>query len=167
MAVVGNLLGGWSIRKFNLNVRKTMCVAITGFVLTTILLVILLLLGCDPNSETSNYTRTNERWRINFQTNYLVILYFLWFSKLCSSKCDCGDEDNPVCDVITNITYRSACHAGCTAVKSWKGSQVKYFLRKNSVKTLTLRKSIYYRPTLSILSHGTNTQTVLATQAQL
>ncbi|XP_039250460.2 solute carrier organic anion transporter family member 2B1-like isoform X1 [Styela clava] len=104
MAVVGNLLGGWLIRRFNLNVRRAMAVVVTGLAMTIVCVATLLFFKCSQGT-TVEYSMDVD-------------------SSKCSSDCNCDEQYAPVCDVTTNVTYRSPCHAGCVDVRSWRKTEV-------------------------------------------
>lgn len=59
MAVVGNLLGGWFIRKFDLNIKRTMAVAIVGLTLTIVCVATLLFFRCDQGTHV-DYSTAEE-----------------------------------------------------------------------------------------------------------
>ncbi|XP_018667361.2 solute carrier organic anion transporter family member 2B1-like [Ciona intestinalis] len=92
MAVIGNILGGWIIRRKNLDVQKTLSVIIIGLIMTIVSVGLLFMFGCDEN----DILGLAEPQRSD-----------------CVNDCDCGDVFDPVCDVTSNVTYNSACHAGC------------------------------------------------------
>lgn len=47
MAVVGNILGGWIIRRRNLTVKRTLNVVLLALLMTSVAVAILLFLGCE------------------------------------------------------------------------------------------------------------------------
>lgn len=51
MLAVGNLLGGWLIRRFDLNVRRTMFVVVVGISMTIVSVTALLLFKCNASSR--------------------------------------------------------------------------------------------------------------------
>uniref|UniRef100_H2ZCF3 Solute carrier organic anion transporter family member n=1 Tax=Ciona savignyi TaxID=51511 RepID=H2ZCF3_CIOSA len=114
MAVIGNLLGGWLIRRKNLNVQKTLSVIIMGLIMTVVLVGLLFMFGCDEGDIYG--LLDGDRY-----TNVLNIL-----TSRCSKSCGCSDIFAPVCDISTNVTYRSACHAGCRKTDARSGTRIFY-----------------------------------------
>uniref|UniRef100_H2ZCF1 Solute carrier organic anion transporter family member n=1 Tax=Ciona savignyi TaxID=51511 RepID=H2ZCF1_CIOSA len=105
MAVIGNLLGGWLIRRKNLNVQKTLSVIIMGLIMTVVLVGLLFMFGCDEGDIYGLLDGDRSR---------------------CSKSCGCSDIFAPVCDISTNVTYRSACHAGCRKTDARSGTRIFY-----------------------------------------
>uniref|UniRef100_F7B262 Solute carrier organic anion transporter family member n=1 Tax=Ciona intestinalis TaxID=7719 RepID=F7B262_CIOIN len=103
MAVIGNILGGWIIRRKNLDVQKTLSVIIIGLIVTIVSVGLLFMFGCDEN----DILGLAEPQRSD-----------------CVNDCDCGDVFDPVCDVTSNVTYNSPCHAGCKRTEYINGVQV-------------------------------------------
>ncbi|XP_076806458.1 solute carrier organic anion transporter family member 2A1-like [Clavelina lepadiformis] len=103
MAVVGNVLGGWLIRRYNLNVKRTISLVLLGLFLTITAVSTLVFLGCENDAIVG--LKSSEQ-------------------SACVAKCGCDEKYHPVCDVATNTTYRSACYAGCKNLSTANEDQI-------------------------------------------
>ncbi|PIK57273.1 putative solute carrier organic anion transporter family member 4A1 [Apostichopus japonicus] len=104
-SLLGCLLGGWLIKKYNWLFRGQIRMVLFSLGFSWICML-MLMLTC-PNlpmvGVTRHYAAVNEtisRDDINLTAS-------------CNVHCSCGDEYDPVCGESNEVIYYSACHAGC------------------------------------------------------
>ena len=100
--ILGVVLGGALMRRWNLSVGKATAMSIVFSLLTLLIGVPLMFMGCDTRPISGVNTPV--------------------FDTACARNCGCDDGGGvtsayiPVCDVVAGVEYVSPCNAGCTGV---------------------------------------------------
>uniref|UniRef100_A0A3B4Z7M8 Solute carrier organic anion transporter family member n=1 Tax=Stegastes partitus TaxID=144197 RepID=A0A3B4Z7M8_9TELE len=103
MAVLGTVLGGALMRRFNLSVSGSSKLCTAAILLCMFSAMPLLLIGCPTQTVAggTSFTPDTELTELS-----------------CSSGCRCPQEAfNPVCG-SDGVEFRSPCHAGCLSVET-------------------------------------------------
>ncbi|XP_040006295.1 solute carrier organic anion transporter family member 2B1 [Xiphias gladius] len=105
LAVLGTVLGGVLMRRFNVSVSGASKLCTTAILLCTISATPLLFIGCPTQMVAGVFPPSNDEFS-------------------CSSSCRCPPEAfNPVCG-SDGVEFRSPCHAGCNATEMDTNSKV-------------------------------------------
>ncbi|KAI4889888.1 hypothetical protein NFI96_023910 [Prochilodus magdalenae] len=92
-AMLGIMVGGMVLRRFNLSVRASAALCTIAVLLAIIFALPLLVLGCPTQEVAGIYSKNNHQD--------------------CSVACSCSEGDfNPVCG-SNGVEFQSPCHAGC------------------------------------------------------
>ncbi|XP_072018409.1 solute carrier organic anion transporter family member 4A1-like [Amphiura filiformis] len=117
--IIGPLLGGYLLKRYQMTVSQTLkfcavCLVISG------LISIGFLLTC-PDVPFAGVTTVYENSTIKYSEDQFNL------TASCNSLCKCEDAYDPVCG-SDGIMYYSACHAGCTVEQNKTGgAKVRYF----------------------------------------
>ncbi|XP_060076397.1 solute carrier organic anion transporter family member 5A1-like [Ylistrum balloti] len=121
-AVVGILVGGFILKRFQLRPKGAVQLALVLDILAFIGFISFFILGCEnlkiagATYPYSAYYNSSEIEQINVETN---------LTSSCNMDCACSNNDlEPICG-INGITYFSPCHAGCTRFYSYITPQEK------------------------------------------
>ena len=96
-AIIGAILGGFLVRKFDLYIEGCTRMIILGSVVVIAGVFVLLFIRCDgPASAGIDLAQQS------FNTTFMA----------CNQNCNCGSVYNPVCGA-DQVTYVSPCYAGC------------------------------------------------------
>ncbi|KAM9332886.1 solute carrier organic anion transporter family member 2B1 isoform 2-T3 [Pholidichthys leucotaenia] len=112
LAVLGTILGGALMRRFNLSVRSASKLCTVAILLCMFSALPLLLIGCPTQKVAGVFPERHQN--IDMSSD--------WPS--CNSGCQCPTEDfNPVCG-SDDIEFTSPCHAGCVSVETNTNNKV-------------------------------------------
>ncbi|XP_069618867.1 solute carrier organic anion transporter family member 1B3-like isoform X1 [Ranitomeya imitator] len=106
-AAVGMLLGGLLMKRYKLGILSTSKLVFTCFFVAFIMSMSVFMMGCD-NGEVAGIT-------VSYNGSKLDTLGDGRFFSPCNANCSCSTQQwDPVCGA-NNVTYMSACLAGCTS----------------------------------------------------
>ncbi|XP_071854105.1 solute carrier organic anion transporter family member 4A1-like isoform X2 [Apostichopus japonicus] len=115
-SIIGVLLGGWIIKKFNLQYTgqaRLCCVAL----LASLILLVAFLIGC-PNVDFAGVTAPYDNGGSELGQDVVMNI-----TDSCNKHCQCIDSFAPVCG-SNDVMYYSACHAGCSSFEIVNGTKM-------------------------------------------
>jgi len=99
-AIIGAVLGGWLVKKFNLNIEGCSNMIVISSILVAGLIVLIFIVRCEGKISDGIDLKTQ-----NFNLSFV-----------CDSGCECKNVYAPTCGV-NNVSYLSPCFAGCKTHK--------------------------------------------------
>jgi organic anion transporter 5A len=109
-AIIGAVLGGWLVKKFNMNIEGCSNMIMISSIVVTGLIVLIFLVRCEGKISDGIDLQAQD-----FNASFV-----------CDSDCECAREYAPTCGV-NKVSYLSPCFAGCK-IKNDEVKKQKYFL---------------------------------------